>query len=85
MSTTILITLIAMTALSAFLCWGGYSSLRMSGKSKSEAATRAGLVFAAILVRQERYRARSLPGLGLCRSSEEARLRQDRYGLELLG
>lgn len=28
----------------------GYSSLRMSGKSKSEAATRAGLVFAATLV-----------------------------------
>lgn len=26
-----------------------------------------------------------LPGLGLCRSSQEARLRQDRYGLELLG
>ena len=50
MSTTILITLIALTALSAFLCWIGYSSLRMSGKSKSEAATRAGLVFAANLV-----------------------------------
>ena len=50
MSTTILITLIALTALSAFLCWGGYSSLRMSGKSKSEAATRSGLVFAATLV-----------------------------------
>lgn len=50
MSTTILITLIALTALSAFLCWGGYSSLRMSGKSKSDAATRAGLVFAATLV-----------------------------------
>ena len=50
MSTTILITLIALTALSAFLCWGGYISLRMSGKSKSEAATRAGLVFAATLV-----------------------------------
>ena len=50
MSTTILITLITLTALSAFLCWGGYSSLHMSGKSKSEAATRAGLVFAATLV-----------------------------------
>lgn len=49
MSTGILITLIALTALSAFLCWGGYSSLRMSGKSKSEAVTRAGLVFAATL------------------------------------
>lgn len=50
MTATVLITLIALTALSAFLCWGGYSSLRMSGKSKSEAATRAGLVFAATLV-----------------------------------
>ena len=50
MTATVLITLIAMTALSAFLCWGGYISLRMSGKSKSEAATRAGLVFAATLV-----------------------------------
>lgn len=50
MSTTVLITLIALTTLSAFLCWGGYSSLRMSGKSKPEAATRAGLVFAATLV-----------------------------------
>ena len=39
-----------MTALSAFVCWGGYSYLRIGGKSKSEAATRAGLVFAAILV-----------------------------------
>ena len=50
MTPTVLIALIALTALSAFLCWGGYSSLRMSGKSKSEAATRAGLVFATILV-----------------------------------
>lgn len=50
MTATVLITLIALAALSAFLCWGGYSSLRMSGKSKSEAATRAGLVFAATLV-----------------------------------
>ena len=50
MTATVLITLIALTALSAFLCWSGYSSLRMSGKSKSEAATRAGLVFAATLV-----------------------------------
>ncbi len=50
MTATVLITLIALTALSAFLCWGGYSSLRMSVKSKSEAATRAGLVFAATLV-----------------------------------
>ena len=49
MSTGAMITLITLTALSAFLCWGGYSSLRMSGKSKSEAATRAGLVFAATL------------------------------------
>ena len=50
MTATVLITLIALTALSAFLYWGGYSSLRMSGKSKSEAVTRAGLVFAATLV-----------------------------------
>ena len=50
MTVTILITLIALTALSAFLCCCGYSSLRMSGKSKSEAVTRAGLVFAATLV-----------------------------------
>ena len=50
MSTGAMITLIALTALSAFLCWGGDSSLHMSGKSKSEAATRAGLVFAATLV-----------------------------------
>lgn len=49
MTATVLITLIALTTLSAFLCWGSYSSLRMSGKSKSEAATRAGLVFAATL------------------------------------
>lgn len=49
MTPTVLITLIALTALSAFLCWGGYSSLRMSGKSKSDAATRAVLVFAATL------------------------------------
>lgn len=50
MTSTVLITLTLLTALSAFLCWGGYSSLRMSGKSNSEAATRAGLVFAATLV-----------------------------------
>ena len=50
MSTGTMITLITLTALSAFLCWGGYNSLRMSGKSKSEAATRAGFVFAATLV-----------------------------------
>lgn len=49
MTATVLITLIALTTLSVFLCWGGYSSLRMRGKSKSEAATRAGLVFAATL------------------------------------
>ena len=49
MTSTVLITLTLLTALSAFLCWGGYSSLHMSGKSKSEAATRAGLVFAATL------------------------------------
>ena len=49
MTPTVLITLIALTALSAFLCWSGYSSLRMSGKSKSDAATRAVLVFAATL------------------------------------
>lgn len=50
MTVTILITLIALTALSAFMCWGGYTTLLMSGRSKSEAATRAGLVFAATLV-----------------------------------
>ena len=50
MTATVLITLIALTAMSAFLCWVGYSSLRMSDKSKSEAVTRAGLVFAATLV-----------------------------------
>lgn len=50
MTSTVLITLIALTALSAFWCWCGYSSLRMGGKSKSEAATLAGLVFAAILI-----------------------------------
>lgn len=50
MTSTVLITLIALTDLSAFLCWRGYRSLRMNGKSKSEAATRAVLVFAAILI-----------------------------------
>lgn len=49
MTVIILITLIALTALSAFMCWVGYTTLLMSGRSKSEAVTRAGLVFAATL------------------------------------